>query len=176
VTGFIGMAIAFVAVVLTLVDGYQGSEWVVLAGLAFFGVTVWAVLVRPAVALSEDRLLLRSILSEVSLPLAGVEEVSIRQFLVVRAGGKTWSSTGLGRSRAELARLRKDGYDTAGNRADFVEARIRTRAENARARSGVLLMSDEQFAMASGVRRAWSRPVIAALVVLGITFLVGILT
>jgi len=170
------MALGVAAFILTLVDGYQGNDWVVLAGAAFFGVVSWAVLVRPAVALSEDRIILRSILSEVSLPLAGVEDVSIRQFVLVRAGGKTWSSTGLGRSRPELSRVRKNGHDTPGYRADFVEARIRAGAENARARAGVVLMSDEQFALASGVRRVWSRPVIAALVVLGITFLVGILT
>lgn len=169
----LGLAVAVVAPVLS--DGYQSNEWKVLSGIAFFSYAAWIVLLRPLVAITGGSLLVRSMLSDVRLPLASVEDVKIRQFLVVRAGGHTWSSTGLGRSRIQLWRLRR-GQDDAGNRyADFVEQRIRAVSENARARAGIALLSDEQFHLASGIRPAWSWPVIGGLIGLGAAFLVAVI-
>jgi len=173
--GYVALALGLAVAVLVLADGYQSNEWKVLTGIAFFGFASWVVLLRPLVAITGGSLLVRSMLSDVRLPLASVEDVKIRQFLVVRAGGHSWTSTGLGRSKMQLWRLRR-GHDDAGNKhADFVEERIRAVGENARAKAGIALLSDEQFNLASGVRPAWSWPVIGGLVGLSVAFLVAVL-
>lgn len=175
VMGYVGVLLALVIAMMVLVDGYQRNEWKVLEGCALLGFACWVVLIRPMVAMTADRLLVRSMVSEAWLPLASVEQVRISQFLVVRAGGRTWSSTGLGRNRHQVLRLGRGGANPRTEKTDLVEDRIRQSADDARARVGIQRMSDEQFALAAGVRRAWAWPVIAALAVLAAVFLVGIL-
>ena len=175
VMGYVGVLLGLAVVVMVLVDGYQSNEWKVLAGCALLGFACWVVLIRPTVALTADRLLVRSMVSEAWLPLASVEEVRISQFVVVRAGGRTWSSTGLGRNRHQVLRLGRGDANPRTEKSDLVEDRIRQGADDARARAGIQRLSDEQFALAAGVRRSWAWPVIAILAMLAAVFLVGFL-
>ena len=176
--GYGALALALGAAVLVLVDGYQDNEWKVLSGLAFFAFGCWVVLLRPVIGLGDDSLLVRSMLSEVTLPLASVEDVQVRQFFLVRAGGHTWSSTGLGRSRRHLTRLvREAKLDLPpSGAADVAEGRLQQASENARSRAGIAAFSDEQFELAADVRRTWSLPVIIALGVLAIVSALAVLT
>jgi hypothetical protein len=174
-TGWFGLAIGLGALVLTLVNGYQADHWPALVGIALAMLATWTVLVRPVVILGRDTLLLRSILSEVTLPLASIESASIRQFLVVRAGGRNWSCTALSRGRREIAKLHLKGPDVKVRYGDLVEARLVAAVENARALARVEQYSDEQVALASDVRRSWAWPLIGALAVLSVVFVVGVL-
>jgi hypothetical protein len=185
VTGVIGLLATAAVGVLTLVD-YQAGDWKILVGCAFVGLVVWVVLVRPTVAIAGDRLELRGMLSQVRLPLAAVEDVKIAQYVAVRSAGRTWTCPGVGRSKRQISRMGSPGAEALGARpqsrvkdsgtvANFVTERIEQLAEDARARSGIAMLSDEQFALAEGVRRTWSWPVIAGLLTLTAVFVAAAL-
>ena len=95
--------------------------------------------------------------------------------LAVRAGNRRFVSPAVGRS---LRSIRKQGYvapDPAASYPDFVEQRIRTRIDGARARSDIALTSEEQLATGSAVRRDWAWPELVGLLVTGIGFVLSLL-
>ena len=181
VTGGVGLLATGIVAVLVLVD-YPSGGWKILLGCVFVGLGVWAVLLRPAVLLTGDRVLLKGIASEVSIPLAAVEGAVISQFVVVRAAGRSWSCPGVGRNRRQIARLggaptAPDPTDTnTGLVANQLVARLEQRAEDERAKLGIAAMSDEQFALADDVRRVWSWPLLAVLTVLGLAVIASAAT
>lgn len=161
--------------VLSLVDPDQVVLEVGVGGLlaALLG---WAAALRPRVSLVGEHLELRNMLETVTIPLGAVEELAVRQVLAVRAGEKRFTSPAVGRRRKALLKggasvqteSAKTKPDVAPSYAEFVEERIRQRISDVRARSGVRLGSDEQAALADGVRRTPAWPEIAAL---GVTLL-----
>lgn len=164
----------------------------VTAGAVLGGVLAWAALLRPRVSASNESLYLTNMLETVEIPLAAVDELVVRQVLVVRAGERTFRSPALGR------RLRKvlgagrpkqllgpgltdavsDELDTSGasptptlvDYADHVEARLRELVEDARSRRSVRRYSDEAHALAEQVRRRPAWPEIGALVLTAVVF------
>ena len=176
VSGMVGLLATALVAVLVLVD-YPSGGWKILLGCAFVGLGVWAALLRPVVVLSGERVLLRGIASEVSIPLAAVEGVVVSQFVVVRAGASSWSCPGVGRNRRQIRRLAgaptsPDPTDVyTGRVANQMVARLEQRAEDERAKLGIALMSDEQVALADDVRRVWSWPLLAALAALGLALI-----
>ena len=184
VIGVIGLLAAVAVGVITVVD-YQAGDWKILVGSAFVGLVVWVVLLRPMVAIAGDRLELRGMLSQVRLPLAAVEDVSIAQYVAVRSAGRTWTCPGVGRSKRQISRMGVSAAEALGGRArgqvkdsgavaNFVTDRIQQLAEDARARAGIAMLSEEQFALAEGVRRTWSWPVIAGLLLLTAMFVAAV--
>ncbi len=173
VMGVVGVLLATGVVVVGLVDRQVGfSDWVV-AGAAAGGVLSWMALLRPRISLVGGDLELRNMTETVTIPLAAVEELAVRQLFAVRVGDKRFLSPALGKSRGQLTRGGRPGAFGAavgkmrskpadGNVSvdypDFVEQRIRGRMDDARASLGVRLGSAEQVALASGVRRepAWA--------------------
>jgi hypothetical protein len=137
----------------------------------FLAVIGWAVVLRPRVSLVGDDLELRGMVGTVAIPLAAVEELAVRQMLAVRAGDKRFTSPALGRSRRSLVKqkLPADAPEDGGAQhvpqsyPEYVEERIRQRVDDAVARAGVRRGSDEQVALASGVRRTHAWPEIIAL-------------
>jgi hypothetical protein len=173
--GVVGLLAGLAVIVLVLIDGLHGSDLAVILATAFFGVLVWAAMLRPRVGVSQDVLVLRNMVTEAKIPLAAIEQLGLRQVLAVRAGDRRFVSPAVGRS---LRAMRKDAGtapDPISNYCDFVEERIRYRMEDARARSGIALMSDEQLALASGVRREWAWPEALALVVTGVGFVLTLI-
>lgn len=144
----------------------------VLTGSIFAGLLFWAAILRPTVTATGETLLLRNMLEDVRIPLAAVEEHAVRQVLAVRAGEKRYVGTGVGRSlkastigtRAERVAERSGGTAQVIHPADFVEARIADLAAQARERARVQRYSEEQVALAAGVRRSRTWLVIAPLV------------
>lgn len=139
-------------------------------GLASIGLLVvavsWAALLRPAVTIDGDDLVLRGMASSVTIPLAAVEQVAVRQVLAVRAGERRYTCPAVGRGRREMAREDR-GAGSVGDEQSYgklVEDRIRAAASAARASAGVRIASAEQAALASGVRRHWSPPDLVLLV------------
>ncbi len=166
--GYFGLLMAAGAVAVTVVgrdDGVPATVgWVAL----LVATLVWAAMLRPRVWVTRSHLVLRNMLDTVSIPLAAVEQIVVRQVLAVRAGEKRYVSPAVGKS---LRQTVWSGRPPAGNRPavpsypDFVEERLHHFAEEARARAGIRLMSDEQLALAAGVRRdrAWPEIVVLAL-------------
>lgn len=131
------------------------------AGVALFGVLAWASMLWPRVSLTADDLVLRTMVEHQRLPLAAIEELAVRQVMAVRVGDKRYVSSALGRPlrKAMGIGVRKDKDKATGEveYVDHVEQQIRDRMEQARSAAGVGLLTDEQLALAAGVRRepAW---------------------
>lgn len=166
--GGAGLAIALVVVALGLPGVGETYPAVAYACCALAATGIWVVMIRPAVLVDDDHLVLRNPLTTVRLPLAAVERVVVRQWLTVSAGGRQFSGSGVGRSLWQARRDDRQGDVTGGELARLsyggvVERRIDRLAEDARARHGVERYSDEQHALAATVRREWARVEIALL-------------
>jgi hypothetical protein len=120
-------------------------------------------MVRPQVRLGTDRLVLREMLGTVSFQLAAVETVEVRQVLVLRAGGRKFTSAAVSKS---VSQLRKDQRGVARDEKqypNFVEDRIRFRAEDARARARL-----SRGEVPLDLERAVAWPEIALMVLFGV--------
>jgi hypothetical protein len=155
------------------------------------GIVLYTSTVRPRVRVQGRELVLRNMLTTFHLPLAAIEEVAVQQVMAVRAGGKRYVCSGVGRTlrqamkgsaamkareqmgglRGELAAVREPGM----NYADFVELRIQELVNEDRMRRGVKRFSPEADELAGQVRREWAWPEIAALLATGTFFVVAIL-
>jgi hypothetical protein len=183
VTGWMTVALAAVLVVAGLAYVDEGFPlWVVAAGL-LVGVLAWAVMLRPALWVTTEHLVMQNLAETLHIRLAAVEEMAVRQVLVVRAADRRFVSTVVGRTwrKALTSRHRPGGLaddaalaPTEGmHYADFVENRLYDLVEKARSRAGVRPGSQEQLALPDAVRRepAWLPLglIAAALVLLAIS-------
>jgi hypothetical protein len=201
VLGVLGLLMAVVVAVLCVVSG---SAHVAVPGVlacAFAGLLVWSALLRPGVSASGDHLHIRTLVESYSIPLAAIDTVVVRRYLLVRAGGKKYICPAISRPlrktvRAELkwkgspqvlapglqlneslgsleTEASQRGHDIAY--PDFVENQITILAESARARRGIAARSEEEYELGSQVvrRKAW--PEIVGLVVLGVAFVIAVL-
>jgi hypothetical protein len=166
ITGLIALALVAAVVAIGLLDRDQGYSPTVVWGALVIGVLVWSAMLRPRLWATTSHLVMRNMLSTVSIPLAAVEQVLVRQVVAVRAGDQRYVCPAVGKSWRQAIRSDKPAKPGAAvPYAAFVEDRLHQLTEDARAREGVALLSDEQLALADGVRRQWAWPEIAALVV-----------
>ncbi len=166
----LGYVTAAVFAWVALSDGFEPLDLTVLAACALLGGVVFAVLQRPAATVDPETLHLRGMVSTTHIPLAAVERVSVGRVLAVFAGERRYVSPSVQRSmRSVMGRTPRDRKQPADrpvvSEADLVEERLRRLAEEARARAGVGLLSDDQRALADGALRTWSGPVIALIAV-----------
>ncbi|MEZ0579374.1 hypothetical protein [Nocardioides sp. MH1] len=177
IMGIIGLA--FVALVaLAGITGWGGDYHpAAYAVCALVAVGLWLTMLRPAVGLRPDVLLLRNPLSTISVPLAAIEQVAVGQFLALLVGGRRLTSTAVGRGR--FAARRDDQLGETSSQRSFgglVEVRLQHRAADARSAQGIELRSEEQEALAAAVRRepAWLEigALVASVVAVVVTFLV----
>lgn len=163
ITSILAVIGALVIVALAVLD-WDGVPHPTAPAAALFGALCWASTLRPRISVTRDELVLRTMVQDIVLPLAAIEELSVRQMLVVNVGDKRYASTALGQSwRRTAAGERRRSRPSSGSAAtevtydDYAEEVIRTRMERARAAAGVKLLSGEQRALATGVRRelAW---------------------
>ena len=177
VTGGIGLAVVAVALVLGVVGASAPYHPVAYPIIGLIGLLFWTTLVRPAVAIEGDRLMLRNPLSTVRLPLAAIEQLAIGQFLAVRVDDRRYTCTGVGRSHRQSRRDDRRGDATGQDIAALsygaiVERRIQKLVDDARAQQGITLYSDEQAALAADVRREPARIEIGLLAVLAMALVV----
>ena len=172
-TGVAGILLAAGVAALALDGGVTGPDAPVLSGAAFLAALLWTTTLRPRVGLSRDHLVLRNPVSEARIPLAAIEQLHLRQVLAVRAGDRRFVSPAVGRTRRSLRSTA--AADPGGSYPDLVEDRIQRGMVDARTRAGVALRSDEQAALAEGVRRRWAWPEIVALIVAAAGFAVATL-
>jgi hypothetical protein len=164
VTALLVLVLAGVVVVAGTVDA--GSVPLpVLAGAVLAAVLAWASMLRPALWATTEHLVMRNMLETVHVPLAAIEQLAVRQVLALKAGEKRYVSTVVGRPLRKAMRTGRSGRAPVGDStpapglpyADFVEQRLHQLMEEARTAAGVDSLSDEQLALAAGVRRepAW---------------------
>ncbi len=159
VTAVLVLVLAGVVVVLGLVDPGSVAAPVV-AGAVLAAVLAWASMLWPALWVTREDLVMRNMLETVRVPLAAVEQLAVRQVLAVRAGDRRYVSTVVGRPWHKAVRGHRAGNAPAEGvsttdvpYADFVEQRLHLLTEQARTTAGVRSLSDEQAALAAGVRR-----------------------
>jgi hypothetical protein len=184
--GFVGLAVCVlvVGVVATSERSAVGAQ--VALGAVLLAVVIWLVLLRPRAAAYDDTLVLRGMLSDTTLPLAGIDAAVVRHVLVVWIGDDRYTCAGIARSTRSMMRRRSsamtstlglhqtdpragaagDAGDigTSGDYATFVETRIEDLARSAR-RDG---------RDAPPVRRTWARLEIAALAASALAFLLSL--
>lgn len=194
--GVLGLLLClFVAVMLVVSETPSMAVPGVLACL-IAAVLVWMALLRPSVAVSETHLYLRTLFESVRIPLASVDTVVVRRYLLVRSGGQKyicpaisrplrrtvrkemkWSGQSAMQPGAALERL-GDGLQTEVKEehdiayADFVEQRILGLAANDRARLGIEERSEAEYELGAQVvrRTAWLE--IGVLAALAVAFVV----
>lgn len=105
--GYAGLALAaalLVSVALTerTVLGLQ-----LALGAVFSGMLVWATQLRPRATAYPRHVVLRNTVRDAHVPLAEVDEVSIRQFLTVHVGEDRYVCIGIGSNRRQEMRSRR---------------------------------------------------------------------
>ncbi|CAM3617184.1 hypothetical protein [Nocardioides zeicaulis] len=163
VTGWMAMVLAAVVVVAGVAYADDGFPLWVAAAALLVGVLAWAAMLRPALWVTTEHLVMRNLAETVHVRLAAVEEMAVRQVLVVRAADRRWVSTVVGRTwrKALTSRHRPGGLATDAalaptegmHYADFVEDRLHDLVDKARSREGVRPGSREHLALPDAVRR-----------------------
>ncbi len=172
--GPLALAACFGLVVLAASERDQSYALPLGFGAIFVGVLAWSSMVRPGLGVVGSTLVLRNMLETVHVPLAAIEELAIRQVLVLRAGDRRYVSPAIGKTWRHLLKSpRASGasaveYAMAGSYPDFVESRIRQLSDDARAEKGVKRGSPEQVALGAGVRRVPARVEIGLLALTGL--------
>lgn len=166
VMGTIGLVLVAAVIVLGLVSGVRQALDGLVPGCLLAALVIWVVLLRPAVRAEGDDLVLRGSLDERRIPFASIERVSVGVVLAVRAGGRRYTNTAVGRTRRESARDDRVGTDLARRSyGAYVESRLEKLVDDARAAG--LPEGD--------VRRSWARPEIVGLVALTLLLAVTVL-
>jgi hypothetical protein len=168
ITGVLGLGICVGIIVLGVVEYDEGFPAAGVWAALFAAVLLWSAMLRPRVRVTAAELRLRNMLTNISVPLAAIEQIVVRQVLSVRAGDHRYISSAVGKSwRQAIKSDRRDPEDDAPYPV-FVEERLQQLAEEARAKAGITLMSDEQLELAKQAHREWAWPEV---VLLGFTAL-----
>lgn len=188
-TGYVGLGLSLAALGYVIVSLHTLTGLRIGLGVALLAVVIWVTQLRPRATAYPETLRLRNSLRDVDIPLASVQEVSVRATLNVWVADKRYVCIGIGRSTRHMlkrskpgggamlgmARLReygeqadRPGLDQSDMRYDtFVVTRIEELVEQAK--------KDRRGLSAQGsVRRTLAWPEIAALTVLGVCFVVSI--
>jgi hypothetical protein len=201
VTGILGIVVCVaVAVALAVSEPPHVAVPGVLA-CAFVAVLVWLAMLRPSVSASDTELRLRTLFETVTIPLASVETVVVRRYLLVRSGGEKYICPAISRSLRKTVRAEMrwkpqqmlspsasveslgDGLTTRPTvsqqeqdlaYADFVEQRIQQLADNDRSRLGIEARSEEEYALGERVVRrvAWAE--LGLLAALAVAFVIAV--
>jgi hypothetical protein len=168
---------------------------------AFAALLIWAAMLRPAVAATSEELRMRTMFASVEIPLASIDTVMVRRYLLVRAGGRTYICPAISRSlrktvRAEMkwtggggnllmpgmaadrggtsSLMQDTGSDHDLAYPDFVEHQIQQLARNDRAARGIEERSEEEYELGSRAVRRAAWPEMLGLVVLGVALVVSL--
>jgi hypothetical protein len=158
VTGWLTVLLAAAAVVGGTAYRDEGFPMWVVGGAVLLGVLAWAAMLRPALWVTGEHLVMRNLAETVHLRLAAVEELAVRQVLAVRADDRRWVSTVVGRSWRKAVQTRGRPTGETGPAegmpyADFVEHRLHEHVASARTAAGVRPGSPERLALPDAVRR-----------------------
>lgn len=162
VTGWLTVALALVVALAGVAYRDEGFPLWVAALALLVAVLAWAAMLRPALWVTGDHLVMRNLVETVHIRLATVEELAVRQVLAVRAADRRWVSPVVGRTWRKALASPPSSPDASGPQegmhyADFVENRLYELVDDARTSAGVRPGSQEQLALPGAVRRerAW---------------------
>jgi hypothetical protein len=202
ITGLVGVGLCvFVAVVLAVSSPAHIAVPGVVA-CAFVAVLIWLAMLRPGVWATESDLHLRTLFETVSIPLASIETVVVRRYLLVRSGGRKYICPAISRSLrktvgSEMKWRPQQMFSPSGALerytegsslapkadpgsqdlpyADFVEQRIWQLAVAERGRRGIEERSEQEYELGSEVDRRTAWPELTLLAALAVAFVVTLL-
>lgn len=182
VTGWMTVVLAAVVALTGAVYLDDGFPRWLIASAVLVGVLAWAAMLRPALWVRDDRLVMRNMVETIHIRLVAVEELAVRQVLAVRAADRRWVSTAVGRSLRKTmtsGRRRTGALDgrsaTTVKYVDFVEERLHRLVDEARTAAGIRPGSPEQLAVSDAVRRERAWVPIALIAVAAVALLVTLL-
>jgi hypothetical protein len=199
VTGVIGLGMAAGVAALFVLTEHASVAVPGVLGCAFAAVLVWSALLRPGVSATASELRMRNLSEDVTIPLASVDTVTVRRYLLVRSGGVKYICPAISRSLRKTVRKEMGWHGSSqllapglssgdsgpvqtevkGSKgvdyADFVETQIMHLADADRVHRGIEARSEEEYELGSQVvrRRAWLE--IGARAVLALAFVVSVL-
>lgn len=171
IPGGIALALVAAVVLISVFDRDNAFPPAVIWGALFGGSLAWAAMLRPRLWATRNDLVMRNMASTVTIPLAAIEKIAVRQVVVVLAGEQRFVSPAVGTSWRQAVRSGKSKPGASPTYVSIVDDRLHQLAEAARLHAGVTLLSDEQETLAKGIRRAWAWPEIAAMAVTAVGFL-----
>jgi hypothetical protein len=199
VTGFLGLAMCLLAAALFVAYDAPATAVPGVLGCGFAAVLVWLAMLRPGVAASATHLEMRTLFETVSIPLASIENVVVRRYLLVRSGGRKYICPAISRPLRRTVRsemrwsggrqmlqpgVTEEQLGTTGIQTDvkepglyypdFVEQRISQLAADDRARRGIEERSEEVYELGSQVERRTAWVEIGALALLAAAFVVAL--
>ena len=104
VTGVIGLLMCVGVAVIFVVTEHLAVALPGVLGCAFAAVLIWAALLRPRVAATSQDLVMWTLAEKDVIPLAAIDTVLVRRYLVVRAGGVKYICPAIGRSLRKTVR------------------------------------------------------------------------
>jgi len=166
--GYTGLAftVAIVGYVLFNVHTVTGLR--LALGMTLFGLVTWVTQLRPRAAAYPNHLLLKNSVRDVAIPLALIDEVTVRQTLDVWVGEKRYVCLSIGTSARRGFKSRKSSpasSQTDMSYESLVVTRIRELVETAKKAAGEPVAAEARYDY------AW--PEIIALVVTGVAFVVS---
>lgn len=197
--GVSGLVLCVAVAVLLALSESTHTAAVGAIACAFAGLFVWMTLLRPSVSASRTHLHLQNLFDRVSIPLASIDTVVVRRYLLVRSGGRKYICPAISRPLRRTVRkeshwggqqlltpgvseetlqaaLRTQAQATEElSYPDFVEQRIQALAADDRARRGIKERSEEEYQLGAQVERRTAWPWIAGLAVLAVAFVVSLL-
>jgi hypothetical protein len=105
--GYAGLAVAAVLLVSVLTSERSLLGLQLALGAVFFGALIWATQLRPRATAYPRHVVLRNSVRDAHVPLAEIDEVSVRQFLTVHAGNERYVCIGIGSNRRQEMRSRR---------------------------------------------------------------------
>ena len=176
ITGVLGLAICVGIVVLGVVEFDEGFPPAAVWAALFGGVLFWSATLRPRVRVTESELRLRNMLTTISVPLAAIEQIVVRQVLSVRAGDQRYVSSAIGKSwrqalKSDRPREHGGGRAVPGLRRGAAPAARRGRADQGGDHADV----GRAAGAGQGVRREWAWPEIVLLGFTALGFVVALL-
>lgn len=186
VIGWLGLAVCVAVVVVVATSEQHLVGLRVALGAVLVAVLIQVALLRPSATAYDETLVLRGMVSDTTLPLAGIDAVVVRHMLVVWVGEDRYTCSSIARSTRSMVKRRKPGamsvlglYQAddrmgavgasgdiggSGDYATFVETRIDDLARSAR--------RDGRYG--PPVRRRWAWVEVAALGAAALAFLLSL--
>lgn len=184
--------IGYVAVTTPTLTGLR-----IVLGLAFAAALVWATQLRPRATLYPASLELRNSFRDTTVPLARIDDVTVRRTLNVWVDGERYMCIGIGEPLRRMMKVPKSrgsstilGFDrleayhasstpplpdqSAMDYTTFVETRIQDAVDQVR-RDGVPGPHEDAGTTHPAPRHAWAWPEIAVLVGTAVVFVVSLL-
>jgi hypothetical protein len=199
-TGLLGLVLCVALAAVFVTSAPASTAVPATLACAFAGLLVWAAMLRPTVAATSEQLRMRTMFETVEIPLASIEAVLVRRFLVVRSGGRKYICPAISRSLRKTVRSEMKWSGGGGNMLmpgvtadgggrsslmqdagahdlaypDFVEQQIQLLARNHRSARGIEERSEEAYELGSQTVRRTAWPEIIGLVALGLALVVSL--